>query len=310
MAARAPDGPPRPSTTPRGRAAGGCTCSSPWPASARSPRRILMALPGAERLHDPGLLRHGHPGPGAARRGGHRHRAHAVAGRQPGARGSPGWRRCSPSPASLGTAALWATTSETIDVRLQRRVHGRQPGGGRRRARLRGGAARRSSVRLLELPPLPQWGRISYGVYLWYWPVLLVMTGQRLHWGVYPLFLARVGITVAIAALSYDLVEMPIRRGALQTLALLGGRADRRRGSPSAPCSSAPWCRWGPPSCRASQLAVSVPSSTTTPTTAGEHGGRPCRVRRPRADRHDDHDHHDAVVPDARAPGGHLAPSR
>ncbi len=53
-------------------------------------------------------------------------------------------------------------------------------------------------------------------MYLWYWPVLLVMTGQRLHWGVYPLFLARVGITVAIAALSYDLVEMPIRRGALK----------------------------------------------------------------------------------------------
>jgi hypothetical protein len=69
---------------------------------------------------------------------------------------------------------------------------------------------------LLELPPLPQWGRISYGVYLWYWPVLLVMTGQHLHWGVYPLFLARVGITVAIAALSYDFVEMPIRRGALR----------------------------------------------------------------------------------------------
>jgi hypothetical protein len=77
-------------------------------------------------------------------------------------------------------------------------------------------APRSLVVRLLELPPLPQWGRISYGVYLWYWPVLLVMTGQRLHWGVYPLFLARVGVTVAIAALSYDLVEMPIRRGALR----------------------------------------------------------------------------------------------
>ena len=78
-------------------------------------------------------------------------------------------------------------------------------------------APRSLVVRFLELPPLPQWGRISYGVYLWYWPVLLIMTGQRLHWGVYPLFLARVGITVAIAALSYDLIEMPIRRGALTT---------------------------------------------------------------------------------------------
>ena len=115
----------------------------------------------------------------------------------------------------LGTAALWATTTETSTFAFS---------GGFLVASLAAGAVvvgcavapRSLAVRLLELPPLPQWGRISYGVYLWYWPVLLVMTGQRLHWGVYPLFLARVGITVAIAAISYDLVEMPIRRGALR----------------------------------------------------------------------------------------------
>ncbi len=113
------------------------------------------------------------------------------------------------------TAALWATTSESTTFAFS---------GGFMVASLAAGAVilgcatapRSLVVRLLELPPLPQWGRISYGVYLWYWPVLLVMTGQRLHWGVYPLFLARVGVTVAIAALSYDLVEMPIRRGALK----------------------------------------------------------------------------------------------
>jgi hypothetical protein len=71
-------------------------------------------------------------------------------------------------------------------------------------------------VRLLELPPLPQGGRISYGIYLWYWPVVLIMSGQRLHLGPYPLFLARVAVTAAIAAVSYELVEMPIRRGALK----------------------------------------------------------------------------------------------
>ncbi len=116
---------------------------------------------------------------------------------------------------ALGTAALWTTTSETTTFAFS---------GGFMVASLAAGAvvlgcvAAPTSlvVRFLELPPLPQWGRISYGVYLWYWPVLLVMTGQRLHWGVYPLFLARVGITVAIAALSYDLIEMPIRRGALR----------------------------------------------------------------------------------------------
>ncbi len=114
-----------------------------------------------------------------------------------------------------GTAALWCTTTETSTFAFS---------GGFLVASLLAGAVvlgcavapRSLVVRLLELPPLPQWGRISYGVYLWYWPVLLVLTGQRLHWGVYPLFLARVGITVAIAAISYDFVEMPIRRGALR----------------------------------------------------------------------------------------------
>ena len=117
---------------------------------------------------------------------------------------------------AAGTAALWCTTSETTTFAFS---------GGFMVASLAAGAVvigcvaapRSLVVRFLELPPLPQWGRISYGVYLWYWPVLLIMTPERLHWGVYPLFLARVGITVAIAALSYDLIEMPIRRGALKT---------------------------------------------------------------------------------------------
>jgi len=114
-----------------------------------------------------------------------------------------------------GSAVLWSTVQENSIFAFS---------GGFLLASLAAGgvvlacavAPRSIAVRLLELPPLPQWGRISYGMYLWYWPVLLVMTPQRLHWGVYPLFLARVGITVAIAALSYDLVEMPIRRGALK----------------------------------------------------------------------------------------------
>jgi hypothetical protein len=116
----------------------------------------------------------------------------------------------------LGTAALWATASESSTFAFS---------GGFLVASLAAGAVvlactvapRSLAVRFLELPPFPQWGRISYGMYLWYWPVLLVMTGQRLHWGVYPLFLARIGVTVALAALSYDLVEAPIRHGARRT---------------------------------------------------------------------------------------------
>jgi peptidoglycan/LPS O-acetylase OafA/YrhL len=112
----------------------------------------------------------------------------------------------------VGTGALWATTAETSTFAFC---------GGFLVASLAAGAVvlgvvaapRSLTVRLLELPPLPQWGRISYGIYLWYWPVLLVMSGSRLHWGVYQLFLARVAVTVGIAALSYRFIEMPIRRG-------------------------------------------------------------------------------------------------
>jgi peptidoglycan/LPS O-acetylase OafA/YrhL len=69
--------------------------------------------------------------------------------------------------------------------------------------------------RLLALAPVRYLGRISYGMYLWYWPVQLVMTGGRTHLRGNPLLLARLGVVVAVAALSYHLVETPIRRGAL-----------------------------------------------------------------------------------------------
>jgi peptidoglycan/LPS O-acetylase OafA/YrhL len=63
--------------------------------------------------------------------------------------------------------------------------------------------------------PIRYVGRISYGVYLWYWPVLLVMTTQRVHLSGYALFGAQVAVIITIAAISYKLVETPIRRGAL-----------------------------------------------------------------------------------------------
>ena len=114
----------------------------------------------------------------------------------------------------VGSAALWATTAETSTFAFR---------GGFLAASLAAGAVvlgcviapRSLVVRLLELPPLPQLGRISYGMYLWYWPVLLVTSG-RLHWGPYELFALRVLLTVALAALSYEFVEKPVRHGALR----------------------------------------------------------------------------------------------
>ena len=70
--------------------------------------------------------------------------------------------------------------------------------------------------RVLSLPPLRGLGLISYGVYLWHWPVYLVLTPDRTGWGGYELFGLRVLTTLAIALASYHLIEMPIRRGAFR----------------------------------------------------------------------------------------------
>src|SRR3954452_11259098 len=72
--------------------------------------------------------------------------------------------------------------------------------------------------RALELAPLVGLGVISYGVYLWHWPVFVVLDAERTHVTGWPLFGLRVAVTLAIAAGSYVLVEHPIRRGALSAV--------------------------------------------------------------------------------------------
>ncbi len=54
-------------------------------------------------------------------------------------------------------------------------------------------------------------GRISYGTYLWHWPVILVLK-ETLRTGPVVITLLAAGIATAFAALSYELLEMPIRR--------------------------------------------------------------------------------------------------
>jgi peptidoglycan/LPS O-acetylase OafA/YrhL len=71
------------------------------------------------------------------------------------------------------------------------------------------------AARALSVRPLRYVGTISYGAYLWYWPVALVMTPERTGLGEWALFGSRTAVTLGIAALSARLVEMPIRRGAL-----------------------------------------------------------------------------------------------
>lgn len=65
--------------------------------------------------------------------------------------------------------------------------------------------------RLLAAGPLPAVGRISYGVYLWHWPVYVALTPARTGLGGFGLLAVRLAATFAAAGLSYVLVEQPFR---------------------------------------------------------------------------------------------------
>jgi hypothetical protein len=66
--------------------------------------------------------------------------------------------------------------------------------------------------RILSLAPLQWIGRISYGIYLWHWPVIVYMTAGRTGLSQPWLDISRVGLTVGLASASYYLIELPIRR--------------------------------------------------------------------------------------------------
>lgn len=62
--------------------------------------------------------------------------------------------------------------------------------------------------------PLVHLGRISYGVYLYHWPVFAIVTSRRTGWEGWSLFALRMVVTLLVAELSFHLLEQPIRRSA------------------------------------------------------------------------------------------------
>ena len=59
---------------------------------------------------------------------------------------------------------------------------------------------------------------ISYGLYLWHWPIDVWLDQTRTGLAGFELFALRVGVTAVIATASYWLVERPIRRNGLAPL--------------------------------------------------------------------------------------------
>lgn len=68
---------------------------------------------------------------------------------------------------------------------------------------------------VLRWRPLCALGLISYGVYLWHWPVIVYATPERLGVDGLALDAIRVAATLAVSTASYLVLERPIRRGTL-----------------------------------------------------------------------------------------------
>jgi peptidoglycan/LPS O-acetylase OafA/YrhL len=75
------------------------------------------------------------------------------------------------------------------------------------------GAPKSPVPRLLSLPPIRYIGRISYGLYIWHWPLFIWLDQSRTGASGYGLFALRAVVTFAVSVASYHLVEQPIRRG-------------------------------------------------------------------------------------------------
>ncbi len=70
--------------------------------------------------------------------------------------------------------------------------------------------------RLLARPTILYLGSISYGIYLWHWPVILTVR-EVTDLGPWPLAIVGAVIACALASLSYHVLEDPIRRSAALT---------------------------------------------------------------------------------------------
>ena len=76
-----------------------------------------------------------------------------------------------------------------------------------------------SLSRALGNPIFVYVGKISYGVYLWHFPLYALLSAERLHLYALPLLAVRIGVTMVVATASFYLVEQPIRRGRMASFA-------------------------------------------------------------------------------------------
>ena len=78
-------------------------------------------------------------------------------------------------------------------------------------------------ARALGVAPFRGLGRISYGVYLWSWPVIVLVTTGRTGLDGAALVALQLALIVAVPLLSYRLLEQPVRRWRPRPVPVLAG---------------------------------------------------------------------------------------
>ncbi len=76
--------------------------------------------------------------------------------------------------------------------------------------------------RVFSVAPLRFLGLVSYGVYLWHWPLYLLLSPERTGVEGVRLTAIRIAASLGVAVVSYFALERPIRRGALSSRLMAG----------------------------------------------------------------------------------------
>jgi len=121
--------------------------------------------------------------------------------------------------------------------------------------------------RIFSITPARGLGQISYGVYLWHFPLFLWLTTASTGAAGAPLLILRLGVTLAVSMASYVLIEQPVRRRKLPNW-LVGSLAPVGLGGACAALFVA--------AAAATPAVVSAPVPQPSPRLAGTQTA--CRV--------------------------------
>ncbi|TWP33316.1 acyltransferase family protein [Leekyejoonella antrihumi] len=85
-------------------------------------------------------------------------------------------------------------------------------------------------AKLFGYRPLAWVGKISYGLYLWHWPIFVMISPAHTSLSGIPLFVVRFAVSFALGTVSFYLLEEPIRRHGLKrwfgrTVGIISGYA-------------------------------------------------------------------------------------